>query len=130
MNFPDDRMYSEHHLWIKLERGQALIGITDHAREELGEIDYVELPEPDSALTKNKPFGIVETSKAVVDLISPLTGLVVKNNDILIESPETVTDDPYGDGWLVILETSDPDEFDDLFSAATYREILEGGDPE
>jgi len=80
MEFPDGLLYSEEHLWVKLERGQASIGITDYAREELGEVDYVELPEPDDNLLRRRPFGIVETSKAVTDLVAPISGVVVETN--------------------------------------------------
>jgi len=83
MDFPDDRLYSEYHLWVKLEKDQAVIGITDHAREELGEVDYVELPALDDSVTRNRAFGIVETSKAVTDLIAPISGIVVETNTSL-----------------------------------------------
>jgi glycine cleavage system H protein len=126
MEFPRDRVYSEYHLWVKIEKDQALIGVTDHAREELGEVDYIELPELDDTITKNKPFGIIETSKAVTDLVAPISGVVIECNVALAESPETLTDDPYGDGWLIIVEPSDPDEFDELMKAADYERLVAG----
>jgi glycine cleavage system H protein len=124
MEFPHDRLYSEYHLWVKLENDQAVIGISDYAREELGEIDYIELPQVDEALSKNRPFGIVETSKAVTDLVAPISGMVLEANNLLSESPETLTDDPYGDGWLIIVEPSDPEEIDELMNHTVYGELV------
>jgi glycine cleavage system H protein len=126
MDFPADRLYSEYHLWVKVEKDQAFIGVTDYAREELGDVDYIELPELDETITKNKPFGIVETSKAVTDLIAPISGIVIEKNVALVESPETLTDDPYGDGWLIVVEPSDPDEFDELMKARNYSKLAAG----
>ena len=126
MDFPADRLYSEYHLWVKVEKDQAFVGVTDYAREELGDVDYIELPELDDTITKNKPFGIVETSKAVTDLIAPISGIVIEKNVALVESPETLTDDPYGDGWLIVVEPSDPDEFDELMKARNYSKLAAG----
>jgi len=125
MEFPGDRLYSDYHLWVKVEKDQALIGITDYAREELGEVDYVELPALDDSINRNRPFGIIETSKAVTDLIAPVSGVVVEANVALGESPETVTDDPYGDGWLIAVELSDPDELDELMKARDYSKLVQ-----
>lgn len=126
MEFPADRLYSEYHLWVKLEKDQALIGVTDFAREELGDVDYIELPELDDTISKNKPFGIIETSKAVTDLIAPISGVVIERNVALAESPETLTEDPYGDGWLIIVEPSDPEELDELMKSSDYSKLAEG----
>jgi glycine cleavage system H protein len=126
MEFPRDRLYSDQHLWVKVEKDQAVIGITEFAREELGEVDYIELPELDDALTRTRPFGIIETSKAVTDLIAPISGIVVESNTSLVESPETLTDDPYGDGWLVTVEPSDPEEFEELLKASQYEKLVKG----
>lgn len=126
MEVPRDRLYSEYHLWVKVEKDQAVIGITDYAREELGEVDYIELPELDDSIAKNRPFGIIETSKAVTDLIAPVSGIVVESNTSLAESPETLTDDPYGDGWLVTVEPSDPEELDELLKASQYEKLVKG----
>jgi glycine cleavage system H protein len=126
MEFPKDRLYSEHHLWVKVEKDQAVIGITDYAREELGEVDYIELPELDEAIARNRPFGIIETSKAVTDLIAPISAIVVESNTSLVESPEMLTDDPYGDGWLITVEPSDPEELEELLKAPQYEKLVEG----
>ncbi len=125
MEFPRDRLYSEYHLWVKMEDGQAWIGITDYARQELGDVDYVELPNLEERLSKNRAFGIIETSKAVTDLVAPISGMVVEVNTSLAESPEGLTDDPYGDGWLVAVEPSDPDEVDELMNAVAYEQLLD-----
>jgi len=122
MEFPGDRLYSEYHLWVKLERNQAAIGITAYAGEELGDVDYIELPQPDDIITRNAPFGTIEPSKAVTDLIAPISGVVIECNMPLTESPEAITDDPYGDGWLILVEASDPDEIDELMDARSYTE--------
>jgi glycine cleavage system H protein len=124
METPEDRLYSQHHLWVKLEKDQAVIGITDYAAEEIGEVDYIELPEPNDTVSKERAFGALETSKAIADLICPISGIVLDCNILLNESPEMVTDDPYGDGWLMVLQPSDPDELDDLMKAGDYAKLV------
>jgi len=130
MDFPGDRLYSEYHLWVKLERNQAVIGVTAYAGEELGDVDYIELPQPDDIITRNAACGTIETSKAVTDLIAPISGVVLESNIALAESPEALTDDPYGDGWLIVVEASDPDEFEELMDARTYEEKVRTADDE
>ncbi|MCX5862690.1 MAG: glycine cleavage system protein GcvH [Desulfomonile sp.] len=124
MEFPNDRLYSEHHLWAKFDKDRAVIGISDHAREELGEVDYVELPALDDSVTKNIPFGIIETSKAVTDLVAPISGTVVEVNASVLESPAILNEDPYGDGWLIAVEPSDQEELVDLFDGEKYMTLL------
>jgi glycine cleavage system H protein len=124
MEAPEDRLYSQYHLWVKLENDQAVIGITDYAAEEIGEVDYIQLPEPDDIVSREQAFGALETSKAITDLICPISGVVLDCNMLLSESPETVTDDPYGDGWLMILQPSDPDEWHDLMKAEEYAKLV------
>jgi len=126
MEFPGDRLYSENHLWVKVEKDQTLIGITEYAKEEVGEVDYVEMPALDDNIIKNRPFGIIETSKAVTELMAPLSGVVVEINVALGESPETVTDDPYGDGWLIAVEPSDPEDMDELLNSKAYEKLVKG----
>ncbi len=126
MDFPKDRLYSEDHMWVKKDRDYYTIGLTDYAKEELGEVDYVELPQPEDVLTKDKAFGIVETSKAVTDLIAPISGMIVESNVLLTESPETLSDDPYGDGWLAVLDPSDPDELSELLRYDQYERLVKG----
>lgn len=125
MEIPDDRLYSEDHLWVKLEDALATIGITEHAREELGDIDYIELPAQDDIVTRGQSFGIIETSKAVTDLIAPVSGKVAEVNASLIESPEALTDAPYSDGWLISVEPADLDEFRELMNASSYTDYLQ-----
>lgn len=124
MEFPKDRLYSEYHLWVMPESGEAIIGITEYAKEELGEVDYVELPQNDDSLTRNDPFGIIETSKAVTDLIAPVSGTVTETNESLGESPTTVTDDPYHSGWLVKVKLSEPADLDTLIKPDAYQKLV------
>ncbi|MGB9615861.1 MAG: glycine cleavage system protein GcvH [Desulfomonilaceae bacterium] len=128
MEIPDDRYYSEQHLWVKLEDGLATIGVTEHAREEMGDIDYIELPADGDVITRGQPFGIIETSKAVTDLIAPISGRIAEINGALLESPEALTDAPYSDGWLVAVEPADLDELKELMNARAYRESIEAGE--
>jgi glycine cleavage system H protein len=124
MEFPQDRLYSEYHLWLKHEGGEAVVGVTGYAKEELGEVDYVELPDDEDSLVRNEPFGIIETSKAVTDLVAPVSGTVIATNTELGESPLTITDDPYDGGWLVKVKLSQPEELDDLIKPADYEEMV------
>ncbi len=124
MEFREDRVYSEYHLWVKMEDDRASVGITDFAKEELGSVDYVELPDVDERLFKGKPFGVIETSKAVTDLIAPISGTVIERNDSLSESPQTVSSDPFGSGWLVVVAPSENDEVKDLMSAKNYERLV------
>jgi len=130
MEAPRDRLYSQHHLWVKSENDQATVGITDYAAEELGEVDYIELPEPNDTISKERAFGALETSKAVTDLVAPISGVVLDCNILLNESPEMVTLDPYGDGWLMVLQLSDPDELDDLMKVEDYEKLVREGSDE
>lgn len=125
MEIPSDRFYSEYHLWVKVEDGSATVGITDHAREELGEVDYVELPQEGDTITRGTAFGIIETSKAVTDLVAPISGQVLESNVSLLESPEALMDSPYADGWLVVVEPADQDEFTELMDSSNYTKFLE-----
>jgi glycine cleavage system H protein len=125
MDIPTDRFYSDYHLWVKLEEGTATVGITEHAREELGDVDYVELPQEGDTITRGMAFGIIETSKAVTDLMAPISGQVVESNVSLLESPEALMDSPYTDGWLIVIEPADQDEFTELMDSSKYREFLD-----
>lgn len=125
MDIPIDRFYSDYHLWVKLEEGTATVGITEHAREELGEVDYVELPQEEDTITRGTAFGIIETSKAVTDLMAPISGQVIESNVSLLESPEALMDSPYTDGWLIVVEPADQDEFTELMDSSQYKEFLE-----
>jgi len=125
MEIPEKLRYSREHEWVLVEDdGLATLGITDYAQEQLGDIVFVELPEPDAQLTKDEPFGVVESVKAVSDIYAPLSGPVTDINTELRNSPETLNEDPYGDAWLVQVEMSDPDELKELMSAAEYEQVI------
>ena len=120
MNLPEDLKYTAEHEWVRVENGRASIGITSFAADELGDIVFVELPEPGSALTQFGMFGVVESVKAVSDLYAPVSGTVVEVNDALRERPELLNSDPFGEGWIASVELSDPGELDTLMDAEAY----------
>lgn len=124
MEFPADRLYSEHHLWVKQEQDHLVIGMTAFAVEELGAVDYVEFLEPLQTVTKDEPFGAVETSKAVTDMVSPLSGMVEAINGLLEESPNLLSDDPYESGWLLRVKLSLPEELPQLFNSEYYESLV------
>jgi len=124
MSFPDGLKYSKEHEWVLVEDGVASIGITDFAQDELGDIVYVELPEVGEKITKDDPFGSVESVKAVSDLFAPISGTVIEVNDSLPDSPEIVNEDPYGDGWMIKVQMSDKDELKDLLGPEEYAEFI------
>ena len=125
MEFPEELKYSKEHEWARMEDGRVVIGITDHAQEELGDIVFTELPDVGTELAQNGTFGVVESVKAVSDLYSPVSGKVVEVNDALKEEPELVNSDPYGDGWMIIVELGDESELNDLLSADEYKAFIE-----
>jgi glycine cleavage system H protein len=125
MEFPEGLKYSKEHEWVLVEDKIAIIGITEFAQHELGDVVYVELPEVGEKVVKDDPFGAVESVKAVSDVFAPVGGTVVEINDTLPESPETINDDPYGDGWMIKVEMSDKDDLKDLMSAEEYAEYIE-----
>jgi glycine cleavage system H protein len=122
--------YSEEHEWAAADENIATIGITDYAQEQLGDIVYIELPETGTQVTKGDKFGVVESVKAVSDLYSPVTGTVVTVNTGLPNTPETINEEPYGDGWMIRVEMSDPEELDDLMTAAEYEKFIEEAEEE
>ena len=122
MDFPDDRRYTRDHEWIRLDAdGTAAVGITDYAQTELGDIVFVELKEPGTALQAEEPFGTVEAVKTVSELFAPVAGTIEAVNEALDGAPETVNQDPYGDGWMVRVRPEDPAALDALMSAEEYR---------
>lgn len=125
MDFPKDLKYHKEHTWVKVEGSRALIGITDHAQEELGDIVYVELPERGSEAERDESFGTVESAKAISELFAPISGRVVDINEDLADQPELINDDPYDSGWLVEIEMSDTSELDSLLTADTYKKYIE-----
>jgi glycine cleavage system H protein len=124
MEFPAGLRYTKEHEWIRVEGSQAYVGITDYAQQELGDVVYVELPEAGGALRSMKPFGVVESVKAVSDLFSPVSGAVTQVNEELFNRPELVNNDPYGQGWMLLVEISDPSQLDALLTAEQYEAYL------
>ena len=122
MSIPDDLQYTKSHEWVRMEGDTATIGITDHAQEELGDVVFVELPEVGSTIEAGDSFGTVESVKAVSDLYTPVGGEVVEVNSSLEDAPEKINDDPYGEGWIVKLRTS---EEADLLSPEEYEKVVE-----
>jgi glycine cleavage system H protein len=127
VNIPEDRLYSDFHLWVSLDGHRATIGLTEYALEELGEIDFIQLPEPGESVAKDRPFGLVETSKAVTDLVAPLSGTVAESNQAVQESPPLLMEDPYLRGWLIVATVSDPREIAQLLKAPAYAQAVERG---
>ncbi len=126
MNFPDNLKYSKEHEWVMMvEDNVALIGITEYAQSELGDVVYVELPEVGEKIAKDDPFGSVESVKAVSDLFAPVSGTVIEVNDSLPDSPELVNEDSYGDGWMIKVQMSDIEELKDLLAQDEYGEFVE-----
>ena len=119
-SIPDDRIYSQSHEWALVDSNIALVGITDFAQDELGDIVFLELPTVGDILIKEQIFGLVESIKAVSDLYAPLSGTVLEINSTLETEPEQVNDDPYNTGWLLKIELKDPSEIDTLLTAEEY----------
>ncbi|MHB9286718.1 glycine cleavage system protein GcvH [Halobacteriales archaeon Cl-PHB] len=123
---PDDLRYLESHEWARREDGDTVsIGISDFAQDELGDVVFVELPDEGDQVEADSDFGVVESIKAVSDIYGPVSGTVVETNDALVEEPELVNEDPYGEGWMIAVDPADEGQFDDLLSADDYREQIE-----
>ncbi len=124
-HFPEELLYTKDHEWCRIDGNVATIGITWHAQDQLGDIVYCELPEKGESISAGQPFGVVESVKAVSDLFSPLTGTIVERNDDVTESPESLNDDVYDDGWLVKVELADASEVEAMLKKADYEALLE-----
>ena len=124
-NVPVDLRYTREHEWAKKEGERLRVGITAFAQEQLGDVVFVELPKPGAKVSQRQSFGVVESVKAVSDLISPLSGEVLAVNAKVVDAPETVNDDPYGEGWLVRIRLTDAGEVDSLLDTDAYRAQLE-----
>lgn len=125
MNFPEDLKYTRDHEWARVQGAKVTVGITDFAQDQLGDVVYVELPEVGDEVKKGETFGVVESTKAVSDLFSPVSGKVVEVNGPLVDAPETVNEDPYEEGWMIVVEASDPKELAELMDGPTYRKFVE-----
>ncbi len=123
---PEDCRYADSHEYARLEGGSVRVGISAFAVDQLGDIVFVELPEVGATLSKGASFGSVESVKAVEDLNAPLSGVVEARNEIVLASPEELQNDPYGEGWLLLVKPADPAELDGLMDAAAYAAAVEG----
>lgn len=123
MDTPDDLYYTEDHEWLRVENGTAIVGITDFAQSELGDIVFVELEPEGTELGQDDVFGTVEAVKTVSELFMPVSGTITALNDELETAPEVVNDDPYGDGWMIEIEIEDASEVDALMDADEYEEV-------
>lgn len=124
MNVPNELSYTKEHEWILVEGDEAIVGVTDHAQSELGDVVFVELPEKGSNYSAGDSFGSVESVKAVSEIYLPVSGEIVKVNRKLEDSPESINEDPYGEGWIVRVRIDDADELDDLMSSEEYLNYL------
>jgi len=126
VEFPEDLRYTNEHEWIRLDGARARVGITDFAQDALGDVVYVDLPDVGAAVEADRPLGEVESTKSVSDVYSPVSGTIVERNPLIDDRPELVNEQPYGDGWLVVIETADPTHVDGMMDAAAYRALVEG----
>jgi len=123
--YPDDLKYSKEHEWVRMEGNIAQIGVTVFAQDSLGDVVFIDLPDVGTEVRQFEKFGEIESVKAVSDLFSPIAGTIVDANSAAIDNPETVNTDPYGSGWLIKVEISDPLQLDELMDAETYEATLE-----
>ena len=123
-SYPDDLLYHREHDWARVEDGEAVLGITWYAQDALGELVHFEPPDAGGSVEKDGVYGEVESVKAVSDLVAPLSGEILEVNQKVVDAPETVNDDPYGEGWLVRIRLADPSEADGLMDLEAYRALL------
>ncbi|MDC0707440.1 glycine cleavage system protein GcvH [Stigmatella sp. ncwal1] len=121
---PKDVKYTKDHEWARKQGSAIVVGLTDHAQRQLGDVVYVELPKAGDTFDASEPFGSVESVKAVSEVFAPISGKVLKVNDSLTDSPETVNDDPYGEGWLIEIQPSSPSQWDELLDSSAYAEYI------
>jgi glycine cleavage system H protein len=125
MNVPEDLRYSKDHEWARLEGDRVRVGITDYAQDALGDVVFIELPEIGSTVKLDESFSEVESTKSVSDVYAPLAGTIVEVNTDLADTPERINEDPYGDGWICLIEPEDAASYEALLDAAAYRELTE-----
>jgi glycine cleavage system H protein len=131
MEFPETVSYTKEHEWVQvLEDGKVRVGITDFAQDALGDVVYVDIPEVGTEVHAGQPFGEVESTKSVSDVYAPVSGTVIERNDELGDQPQLVNAEPYGDGWMAVIQTTDASELDQLMTAAAYRAFTEQADAE
>jgi glycine cleavage system H protein len=126
MNIPDDLRYSTDHEWVRVEDGRLRLGITDYAQDALGDVVFVDVPEVGRSVDAGESFSEVESTKSVSDIYAPVAGTITDVNADLSEHPERLNDDPYGDGWIAVIEPSDPASIDQLLDPGAYRSLVEG----
>ncbi|HET6713225.1 MAG TPA: glycine cleavage system protein GcvH [Actinomycetota bacterium] len=126
MEFPGELRYTKEHEWARIEGERVRVGITDFAQDALGDVVYVDLPEVGARIEADQPFGEVESTKSVSDVFAPLAGTIVERNPLIDDRPELVNEQPYGDGWLVMVAPDDPAMLDRLLDADAYRALAEG----
>ena len=126
MNVPDDLKYSEDHEWVRLEDGRVRFGITDYAQDALGDVVFVQVPTVSAVVTRGASISEVESTKSVSDIYAPVSGTVVEVNDELGDAPQRINEDPYGEGWIAVIEPSDVGELEQLLDPAAYRALVEG----
>src|SRR5437762_6324089 len=122
--YPDSLRFTKEHEWARVRGNTATIGITAFAKDQLGDVVYLELPEVGATITKGQPFGVVESTKAVSELFAPVSGKVTKTNESLVDAPEGINDDPHEKGWMIEVEMSAPNETGELLTAKQYEELL------
>lgn len=125
MTIPNDLFYTENHEWISVDGKEAVVGITEHAQDELGDIVFVELPSVEEELDQFEEFGVIESVKAVSDVFMPVSGIVVEVNEELMDQPELINEDPYGSGWLIKVEVKDKEDLDELMDSTEYKAYIE-----
>ncbi|MFA5353965.1 MAG: glycine cleavage system protein GcvH [Thermodesulfovibrionales bacterium] len=122
---PDDIKYHKEHTWVKVSGKRATVGITDFAQDQLGDIVYIDLPEVDAEVEANTEMSEIESTKATSAVIAPVSGTIVSVNESLSDTPEVINEEPYGKGWIAVVEMSNPSEVDDLLEAADYEKYIE-----
>lgn len=127
MSYPENLKYTKDHEWVRVEGGKAHVGITFHAQDQLGDVVFLELPEVGTEIKAGEMFATVESVKAVSDVYAPVSGTIVEVNDRLNDSPELVNNDPYNEGWMCVIELSDPSELDKLMDSSAYQKLVEEG---
>jgi glycine cleavage system H protein len=124
VNVPEDLRYTNDHEWARLEDGKVRVGITDYAQDALGDVVFVQLPEPGTKVAAAGSFGEVESTKSVSDLYAPVAGTIVAANTELVDAPQRLNEDPYGDGWICLIEPDDASALDSLLDAAAYQALI------
>ncbi len=125
MNIPENLQYTEEHEWVLIEDNIAIVGITDYAQGELGDVVFIELPQTGDIVQQLEPFGTIEAVKTVTDLFAPISGEVIEVNSLLEESPHLINEDTYGDGWIIKIKISDPVEMENLLTAEDYADLAQ-----